>query len=133
SERAGTGSGTRRRQAAMRPDRAFDELLRAARNERLSRRALVGRALGLGFGIPAISALLAACGASSPGPSTTGSAPPAASPAAGASPAGAARGTRGGTLKIAMVGNPPTLDIHQTTGTIVGLIGWNMFEPLFAW
>lgn len=42
-------------------------------------------------------------------------------------------GQPGGTLKVAMIGEPPTLDIHQSTGTIIGLVMWNVYEPLFAW
>ena len=48
-----------------------------------------------------------------------------------AEPAG--EGQPGGTLIVAMIGEPPTLDIHQTTGIIVGMVVWNIFEPLFAW
>lgn len=42
-------------------------------------------------------------------------------------------GQPGGTLIVAMIGEPPTLDIHQTTGTIVALVTWNIYEPLFSW
>ena len=42
------------------------------------------------------------------------------------------QGTYGGTLNVALIGEPPTLDIHQTTTTIVGLITWNIYEPLFT-
>jgi peptide/nickel transport system substrate-binding protein len=40
---------------------------------------------------------------------------------------------RGGTLRVALIGEPPTLDIHQTTATIVSLVTWHMYEPLFTW
>jgi peptide/nickel transport system substrate-binding protein len=39
----------------------------------------------------------------------------------------------GGRLEVAMIGEPPTLDIHQTTGTIVAMVAWNMYETLFSW
>jgi peptide/nickel transport system substrate-binding protein len=39
----------------------------------------------------------------------------------------------GGTLEVALTGDPPTLDLHQTTGTIVALIAWHIYEPLFTW
>ena len=38
----------------------------------------------------------------------------------------------GGTLKIGMIGEPPTLDSHATTAVITREIGINMFETLFA-
>ena len=38
----------------------------------------------------------------------------------------------GGTLKIGMIGEPPTLDAHATTAVITREIGINMFETLFA-
>jgi peptide/nickel transport system substrate-binding protein len=42
-------------------------------------------------------------------------------------------GQEGGTLEVALIGEPPTLDIHQTTATIVALIAWHIYEPLFTW
>lgn len=42
-------------------------------------------------------------------------------------------GTPGGTLNVAVIGEPPTLDIHQTTATIVATITWSMYETLFSW
>jgi len=42
------------------------------------------------------------------------------------------QGNRGGILNVALIGEPPTLDIHQTTTTIVGLVTWNIYEPLFT-
>jgi peptide/nickel transport system substrate-binding protein len=42
-------------------------------------------------------------------------------------------GQEGGTLEVALTGDPPTLDVHQTTGTIVALIAWHIYEPLFTW
>ncbi|MDQ6907153.1 MAG: ABC transporter substrate-binding protein, partial [Chloroflexota bacterium] len=65
----------------------------------------------------------------------TGSAP-AASVAAAGSPAAsvsAGQGVRGGTLNVALIGEPPTLDIHQTTASITFYVGWTMFEALFTW
>lgn len=40
---------------------------------------------------------------------------------------------QGGTLRVALAGEPPTLDIHQTTAGIVSLITWVMYEPLFTY
>ncbi len=42
-------------------------------------------------------------------------------------------GTPGGTLNVAVIGEPPTLDIHQTTATIVATITWSIYETLFSW
>lgn len=41
-------------------------------------------------------------------------------------------GTPGGTLNVAIIGEPPTLDVQTSTATIVGQVAWNMFEPLFT-
>lgn len=108
----------------------------------ISRRAVLRHGLGLGLSIPAISMLLAACGGDDDddndggtggsGTGDTATATSSGSPASESSPS-TSEGTAGGTLIVAMVGDPPTLDIHQTTGTIVGLVVWNIYEPLFAW
>jgi peptide/nickel transport system substrate-binding protein len=45
----------------------------------------------------------------------------------------AADGNEGGTLEVALIGEPPTLDAHQTTATIVAFICWHLYEPLFTW
>lgn len=45
----------------------------------------------------------------------------------------AGEGVFGGTLRVAIIGEPPTLDIHQTTATIVALVTWHMYEALFTW
>jgi peptide/nickel transport system substrate-binding protein len=138
----------------MNHDREFFQLLDEAMLGRLSRRDVLKRAMALGLTVPAISALLAACGSSDDETSTSASSASSGSGSGSAATAGTSgtssgtsasgsaspsatdeteEGTKGGTLKIAMVGEPPTLDIHQTTGTIVSLIGWNISEPLFAW
>src|SRR5205823_4116168 len=38
----------------------------------------------------------------------------------------------GGALRVAMIGEPPTLDAHVTTATITREIGINMFETLYT-
>src|SRR5262245_30677888 len=38
----------------------------------------------------------------------------------------------GGVLKVAMIGEPPTLDLHTTTATIVQQITWHVYETLFT-
>lgn len=42
-------------------------------------------------------------------------------------------GVRGGTLRYALGGEPPTLDIHVTTALSVTRVMWNVVETLFAW
>jgi peptide/nickel transport system substrate-binding protein len=39
----------------------------------------------------------------------------------------------GGVLKAAMIGEPPTLDLHTTTATIVQQITWHMYETLYTY
>lgn len=41
-------------------------------------------------------------------------------------------GVRGGTLNVAVVDEPPTLDLHQTTARVVSSITWNVYEALFT-
>lgn len=123
---------------------------------RMHRRTVLKRATAMAMGGSAVAALLAACGGSTAPTATTGaaattatgagagaatSAPktgsaPAASVAAAGSPAAsvsAGQGVRGGTLNVALIGEPPTLDIHQTTASITFYVGWTMFEALFTW
>lgn len=50
-------------------------------------------------------------------------------PAADAQPAAA---KKGGTLRVGMIGEPPTLDLHATTAVITREIGVNAFEGLYA-
>ena len=121
----------------------------------MNRRMVLKRAAAMAMGGSALAAVLAACGSSTAPTATTGaaattagaaagsatSAPkagsaPAASVAAAGSPAAAAatgQGVRGGTLNVALIGEPPTLDIHQTTASITFYVGWTMFESLFTW
>ena len=45
----------------------------------------------------------------------------------------AAEGTRGGTLRVGTLGEPPTLDEHQTTANLVADVTYPMYETLFAY
>jgi hypothetical protein len=45
-------------------------------------------------------------------------------------PAGAPK--RGGILRVAMIGEPPSLDAHMTTATITREIGAQIFETLYT-
>lgn len=84
--------------------------------------------LKLGAGV-AGTALLAACGGTSPMGGAPTTSP---SPASGASPA-AANLKKGGVLKVAVIGEPPALaDAMFTTATITSNIAQQMFEGLFA-
>lgn len=38
----------------------------------------------------------------------------------------------GGTLKVAIIGEPPTLDAHWTTATLTHDVSWHLYEPLFT-
>src|SRR5262249_43198515 len=38
----------------------------------------------------------------------------------------------GGVLKVASIGEPPTLDIQATTTTLTSEIMWHVYEPLFT-
>jgi peptide/nickel transport system substrate-binding protein len=39
----------------------------------------------------------------------------------------------GGSLRIALIDEPPTFDIHQTTAANTAFVGWHIFEALFTW
>ena len=39
----------------------------------------------------------------------------------------------GGVLKVAMIGEPPTLDLHTTTAVITQQIMWHVFETLYTY
>lgn len=40
---------------------------------------------------------------------------------------------QGGTLRVAMTGDPPSLDLHQSADTIILLITAHIYETLFTW
>ena len=79
----------------------------------LSRRDVVQRSTAIGIGLAATGLL-------------------------GGSPAvfarqDAAEGTPGGTLRVGSLGEPPTLDEHQTTANLVADVTYPMYETLFAY
>src|SRR2546425_7819375 len=51
--------------------------------------------------------------------------------AAGAQPSDTPR--MGGVLKAAMIGEPPSLDLHWTTAVITQQISWHVFETLYTY
>ena len=93
-------------------------------SRRLSRRALLRAAAGIGLSIPA-NGLLAACGGDNDDRSGS-TAKPTDTPSR-LEPA------RGGTLKVALTGDPPNLDLMQTTDSIVMLVTSHIYETLFTW
>ena len=49
-------------------------------------------------------------------------------------PAGAQEQPRtGGVLKVALIGEPPSLDLHWTTAVITQQVTWHVFETLFTY
>jgi peptide/nickel transport system substrate-binding protein len=39
----------------------------------------------------------------------------------------------GGSLRVALIDEPPTFDIHQTTTSTTAFVSWHIFEALFTW
>src|SRR5262247_4713014 len=39
----------------------------------------------------------------------------------------------GGVFRVAMIGEPPTLDLHTTTAVIVQQITWHIYETLYTY
>ncbi len=101
------------------------ESQRVLSHRQLSRRALLRAAIGFGVTVP-VAGLFASCGGDDGGD------------ASGAQPEGTATSTdrvavSGGTLKVAMTGDPPNLDMSQTTDSIVVLVTSHIYETLFTW
>src|SRR5215203_4920307 len=88
----------------------------------LTRRSLVRRAALLGLGSAGLAALV--------GREATGQASAAVLRAMQDDPAS---GTRGGTLRVATIGEPPHLDEHQSTAEIIAVIGYCAYEGLFTY
>lgn len=40
---------------------------------------------------------------------------------------------KGGLLRVAIVGEPPTIDMHTTTATLAFEVGWHIFETLYTY
>ena len=112
----------------------------------VSRRGVLRGLLGL-MALGAAAPLAAACAPQqapvSPGPPAAAQGAPAAAPAAApvvavptTAPAPAVKPgeepKKGGSLKVALLGEPPALDIMFTTATITRNIGSQMFETLYA-
>jgi peptide/nickel transport system substrate-binding protein len=136
----------------MSEQRNASDLLDEIAEGRIDRRTLLRRAAILGLSTPVIAGLLAACGDDDDDDPTPAPQQPTTPPAteddddadeepteepddddddATDEPAG--DGQYGGRLRIALIGEPPTLDVHQTTATIVAMITWHMYEAIFTW
>jgi len=108
--------------------------------QQLSRRTLLRAAAGIGLAVP-MAGLLAACGDDDDEPTTqsgaTSTSGTGSSPSETVATATTAEDTgderRGGTLKIALTGDPPNLDLMQTTDSIVMLVTSHFYETLFTW
>ena len=88
----------------------------------INRRSLLRRAAMLGLGSAGLAALV--------GREATGRASAAVLRAMQDDPAA---GVRGGTLRVATIGEPPHLDEHQSTAEIIALIGYCAYEGLFTY
>ncbi|MCC7372185.1 MAG: ABC transporter substrate-binding protein [Chloroflexi bacterium] len=137
----------------------FPDTSRAARRV-TSRRSLLKGLTAL-MAVGAVAPLAAACGQpaapakpaetkpAAPAATTAPAAPAAAAPTAApkteakpaeskptaaAAPAKPAAGEpkKGGTLKWAIIGEPPALDVQFTTATVTANIGWHIWEGLFT-
>jgi peptide/nickel transport system substrate-binding protein len=50
-----------------------------------------------------------------------------------AAPVGDGDGEYGGEIRVALIGEPPSLDLHMSTATVSVLVSAHMFEFLFTW
>lgn len=112
-------------------------------NRSASRRSFLRGITLAAVALPAGSGLLAACVDSA----SPGSAPPPADPTAtphdetsDATPESTpepddeyAEASYGGSLRVALIDEPPTFDIHQTTTSTTAFVSWHIFEALFTW
>ncbi len=98
-------------------------MVKAHLGNAFNRRRFLGLALTGTAGL-ALTAVLAACGNDE---EASGGAEPAPSNTSAESD------RAGGVLKVALTGDPPNLDIHQTTDSIVVLVCSHAYETLFTW
>ena len=78
----------------------------------------------------AVLPLAAACGPAAPAATSAPTQPPQVRAAGTTAPAADMK--KGGSLKVAILGEPPALDIMFTTATVTRNVGWHMFETLYA-
>jgi peptide/nickel transport system substrate-binding protein len=102
----------------------------------LSRRDLLKGVVAF-MAVGAVAPLAAACGPGqatppAPAPAEKAAGQPGQPSAAGAPDKQAAEPRKGGTLKVAIIGEAPAFDPTFTTATITQNISWHMFEQLFS-
>jgi peptide/nickel transport system substrate-binding protein len=102
--------------------REVDAAIRAWEQGRLDRRSLLRRAALLGVSAPALAMLMGRA-----------STPLASADALRALQEDPAAGVMGGTLRVATIGEPPNLDEHQSTASIVAELGYCAYEGLFTY
>src|SRR5688572_17892583 len=134
------------RRSAMESDRGYDDATPRAARRVTSRRSLLKGLTAL-MAVGAVAPLAAACAPQKPAAPAATTAPAAAAPAKPgeakpAAPAAAAQPTvaakpdakpaaaagepkKGGTLKWAIIGEPPALDPMFTTATVTANLGWH--------
>lgn len=101
-------------------EREAQRLLDYFADGRMGRRTLIKRAIGLGVGSAAMTALAA----DRFGGIASAAALLQTDPGAG---------TKGGTLRVATIGEPPHLDEHQSTADIIATISYCAYEGLFTY
>ena len=104
--------------------REMQRLLARFERDGMSRRELIRRGAGMGLGTAALIGTLN--GIQGPQRAT-------AMRAASSLQVDWSAGVRGGTLRVATIGEPLTLDEHQTTAEITAIIGYCMYEGLFTY
>src|SRR5215207_6775392 len=101
----------------------------------ISRRQLL-RGVAAMTAVGVVLPLAASCAPAAQAPTTTVPTQPVAQgkPAGTPAPAGQSAGElkKGGSLKVAILGEPPALDIMFTTATVTRNTAWHMFETLYA-
>lgn len=90
-----------------------------------------------------LGVLIAGCGgsksgstpssSSTSGSSTSGSSTSGSSTSGSSTSQAPAGPQKGGILKVAIIGEPPTIDMHSTTATIAFEVGWHIFETLYTY
>ncbi len=110
---------------------------------RIDRRAFLRTAGIFALTIPLGSGLLAACSGNdrigtAPGPDQPTPTPQRTDDALTSTPTREPEGefadaTYGGSLRVALIDEPPTFDIHQTTTSTTAFVSWHIFEALFTW
>lgn len=101
---------------------AVAALLREWEEGRLTRRSLILRAAGLGISATALAMLLGRSGSGQ-----------ASAAALRAMQIDYSQAQPGGTLHVAVIGDPPHLDEHQSTAEIIAIVGYCMYEGLFTY